>query len=190
MTGQRGSPVAEILPAEPAKLIVGALSGFPHAFEAARERLVERFGPVDIESEPIPFTFTDYYREQMGPGLLRKFFAFAELIDPASLPDVKIWTNRLEGELGPRISAAVPRPVNLDPGYITPAKLVLASAKDFSHRVYLRDGIYAEVTLHYERGGTFRSYPWTFPDYASCPDYHRFLLQARDACLRQLHSRA
>ena len=178
-----------IHPAERAKLVVGMLAASEHAFELARQALCGCYGPVDLESPIIPFTFTTYYDEQMGPNLLRKFLAFERLIDPAILADVKVRTNRLEGELAAWISTAVPRPLNLDPGYVTPAKLVLASTKDFSHRIYLRDGIYAEVTLHYEKGGTFRSWPWTFPDYKTSPEYHAFLAQARIRCLDQLRGR-
>ena len=171
--------MAEIRKPEDVKLIVGALSADTHPFDRAKETLCELYGPVDIESPLIPFNFTKYYEKQMGAGLLRKFLAFERLIDPEILPDVKIRTNRLAAELAADAGAEVPRPINLDPGYVTPAKVVLASAKDFSHRVYLRDGIYAEVTLHFEKGGTFRSWPWTFPDYKTSPEYHAFLLEVR-----------
>jgi len=178
--------MAQIKKPDAVKLIVGALSAYPDLLGRAGEALREMYGPVDLESGLIPFDFTRYYEKQMGAGLLRKFFAFERLADPAILPDVKIRTNRLEVELAGEAEAAVPRPINLDPGYITPAKLVLASAKDFSHRVYLRDGIFAEVTLHFEKGGTFRSWPWTFPDYKTNPEYHEFLLAARHKCREQL----
>ncbi|HUU68763.1 MAG TPA: DUF4416 family protein [Planctomycetota bacterium] len=180
--------MGHIHPAEPAKLIVGMLSAFTNGFDAARDELIRHYGTVDIESDPIPFSFTSYYEQEVGPNLLRKFLAFERLIDPAILADVKLLTNRLEAELAPAIAAAVPRPINIDPGYITPAKLVLASTKDFSHRIYLRDGIYAEVTLHYEKGGTFRGWPWTFPDFKTNADYHAFLLRARRRCVEQLRA--
>jgi len=182
--------MAEIRKPEDVKLIVGVLSAHTHLFDRAKETLCELYGPVDIESPLIPFNFTKYYEKQMGPDLLRKLFAFERLVDPAILPDVKIRTNRLEVELAAEAGGAVPRPINLDPGYVTPAKVVLASTKDFSHRIYLRDGIYAEVTLHFEKGGALRSWPWTFPDYKTSPEYHAFLLAARNKCLRQLKQAA
>ena len=175
--------MGQVHPPEPAKLIVGMLSAFPAGFDLARDALIRHYGPIDVESDPIPFAFTTYYDREMGPNLLRKFLAFERLIDPGILADVKLLTNRLEGELAPAITSAVPRPINLDPGYITPAKLVLASTKDFSHRIYLRDGVYAEVTLHYEKGGTFRAWPWTFPDFRENARYHEFLLEARKMCV-------
>ena len=171
--------MADIRKPDDVKLIVGALSADADLLQQAKHALCGLYGPVDVESPLIMFDFTAYYEKQMGPDLLRKFFAFEQLVDPAILPDIKMRTNELERELAACPGASVPRPINLDPGYITPAKLVLASAKDFSHRVYLRDGIYAEVTLYYEKGGTFRSWPWTFPDYKTSPEYHAFLLEAR-----------
>jgi len=74
--------------------------------------------------------------------------------------------------------AAVTRPLNLDPGYLTEAKLVLASTKDHAHRIYLGRGIYAEVTLHYQNG-RWQSHDWTYPDFQR-PDYHLFFSQCRD----------
>jgi hypothetical protein len=178
--------MAQIHKPQDVKLVVGMLSAYSAAFEKAQRALSGRYGPVDLESLEIAFTFTRYYEKEMGPNLLRKFISFEELIDPAILPDVKLFTNELEVKLAPEITDCFSRPINVDPGYMTAAKLVLASAKDFSHRVYLRDGIFAEVTLHYARGGTFRSWPWTFPDFASSRDYHAFLLRVRQRCVEQI----
>jgi hypothetical protein len=178
--------VAQAVEPDYVKLIVGALSAYPEAFERAMQALRGLYGPIDVESPPIAFDFTKYYEKEMGPGLTRRFFAFERFVDPALLPDVKLSTNRLEQEIAAALGGPVPRPINLDPGYVTPAKLVLASVKDFSHRVYLRDGIYAEVTLHFQKGGTVRSWPWTFSDYETSPEYHAFLLEARQKCLSQL----
>ena len=101
----------------------------------------------------------------MGPNLLRKFLAFERLIDPGELASAKVFTNRLE-EKSAGGGSDGRRAVNLDPGYITLAKIVLASTKDYSHRLYLADGIFAEVTMHYA-GGRFNAWPWTYPDYQS-----------------------
>ena len=102
-------------------------------------------------SDAFDFTETDYYTATMGTGLKKQFVAFERLIDPAALADIKRQTNAWEAEYAALGRHAEPRPLNLDPGYITPAKLVLASTKDHAHRLYLRDGIYAEVTLAYPR---------------------------------------
>ena len=170
---------------EPVKLIAGLLAGRAECLDAAAGRLVELFGPTDVVSEDMPFTFTDYYRRQMGPDLLRRFLAFRRLIDPGELPAVKCRTNAMEAELAKRFTDVV-RPVNIDPGVVELSKLVLASAKNFSHRVYLRDGVYAEVTLQYRRG-KWHSAAWTFPDYAS-GRYDAFLTAARSR-LREQSSR-
>jgi hypothetical protein len=146
----------------PVKLICSILAGAPGLLDEARAALIERWGPADFVSEVLPFEHTDYYAGEMGAGLLRQIVAFAGLIDPAALPDIKIATNELER----RWLEAGRRRVNLDPGYLTLAKLVLATTKDHGHRIYLRDGIYAEVTLRF-RDGHFQPWEWTYPDYGS-----------------------
>jgi len=173
----------------PAKLIVGMLAGRRGLLDAAAEGLAADRGPVDLRSEVWAFDFTDYYAEQMGEGLLRQFVGFERLICPSELVAIKRATNALEAAFAAErgTGAAPPRPLNLDPGYDTESKLVLASAKDFAHRVYLGEGIHAEVTLTYVRGA-WRSGPHTFPDYASGL-YDGFLTEARDRLRRQLRAK-
>ena len=122
--------------------------------------LCKYFGKTDFESEIINFNFTRYYQKEMGPNLKRKFISFAKLIDPAGLADIKILTNKIED----KFSINGNRRVNIDPGYIDLAKLILASTKDFAHRIYLSKGIYAEITLFY-KGNSFKSRDLTYPDY-------------------------
>ena len=112
----------------------------------------------------MPFDYTDYYTEEMGEKLLRKLISFEKLVEPLELIETKIFTNSLEEKFLHAENQG--RQINLDPGYITAAKLVLASTKDHVHRIYLGRGIYAEVTLKRE-GKTFRSWLWTYPDYGS-----------------------
>jgi hypothetical protein len=145
----------------PMKLLCGILSRRDN-LEAAKERLRAHFGEVDDEFPAIPFTYTDYYREEMGEGLFRSWVSFHGFVEPDSLPQAKLTTNRIEEEFARPDGT---RTVNLDPGLIDEAKLILASTKNFAHRIYLGHGIYAEVTLIY-REGSFRSLPWTYPDYA------------------------
>jgi hypothetical protein len=113
----------------------------------------------------------------MGSPLFRQFYLYTPPFNRERLPDVKLLTNRLEQEAAGQLDLGVERPLNLDPGYLSPSKLVLASTKDHAHRVYLRDGIYAEVTLYYQKK-SYRSWPWTFPDYAS-ETYIRIFNEAR-----------
>ncbi|MDY7010569.1 MAG: DUF4416 family protein [Planctomycetota bacterium] len=165
---------------ERVKLIVAMLSISRDTLVDAARRLERDFGPVDLSGEVTEFDFTHYYDEEMGAGLLRQFIALKKLITPDQIVAIKRATNDIEGEFaeGPN------RTVNLDPGYITESKLILASTKDFAHRIYLSEGIYAEVTLAYVHG-RWVSHPYTFPDYAS-GRYDEFLIQARDALRRQL----
>lgn len=144
----------------PVKLIMPMFTGHVELFQFAEDALVGHFGPVDYRSPRLPFDHTDYYEGEFGPGLQRQFIAFERLIDPARLVEIKHLTNALEERWG----QAGRRRINLDPGYISPSKLVLATTKNHGHRIYLGRGIYAEVTLTY-RNKTFRPWPWTYPDY-------------------------
>jgi hypothetical protein len=117
----------------------------------------------------------------MGTELKKQFLAFERLIDPAALAEIKQATNDWEADYVAHSSHAEPRPLNLDPGYITPAKLVLASTKDHAHRIYLRDGIFAEVTLAF-RQRRWQPLEWTYPDYRR-DDYQQFFTRCREYLL-------
>ncbi|GIX46947.1 MAG: hypothetical protein KatS3mg131_1158 [Candidatus Tectimicrobiota bacterium] len=123
--------------------------------------LCDLFGPLLLRSPAFPFTHTAYYTREMGPDLQRFFVAFAPLIAMSDLVWYKHRTNRLEACWA---GAGGQRRANLDPGYLSLAKVVLASTKDHAHRLYLGAGIYAEVTLSY-RQRRYRPWPWTYPDY-------------------------
>lgn len=146
----------------PVKLVISLLTGEPGLFAQAKTRLSNLFGPIDYESELLPFDHTDYYAAEFGPNLQRQIVTFERLVNPGDLPVIKRQTNDLEWSL----AREGKRRVNIDPGYISLGKLVLASTKDHGHRLYLGQGIYGEVTLTY-RQGRFRPWPWTYPDYAS-----------------------
>jgi len=145
------------------KLIAGFISSSEVFSNQAEEKLVEAFGGIDYRSKTIDFDFTKYYANEMGTVLKRYFLSFSKLIDPVRLAEIKIFTNEVEGGFAQR-APAFKRSVNIDPGYITDAKLVLASTKDYSHRIYLSKGIYAETTLFYQKN-TFQPLSWTYPDY-------------------------
>ena len=163
----------------------GLISARTEWLDEAAGALTESFGQADIVSETWPFDLTDYYDAQMGRPLLRRFVSFAELVLPDALVEAKLCCGAIEADFARRHAGAGPvRPVNLDPGYVEPSKLVLASLKNFSHRIYLARGVYAELTLMY-RKGAWQGLPWTFPDFAS-GRYDAFLTAAR-ALLRATH---
>ena len=165
---------------KPVKLFIGLLTAAPSLLPDIRRALETSLGPVESESGLMDFDFTTYYDSEMGLGIKRQFWGFRELVAPGQLPEVKLMTNGLEKAS----SAAGKRLVNLDPGYLTGARLVLASTKDFAHRLYLDRGIYGEVTLLF-RDGKFEPLPWTYPDYRS-GDYHRFFCDLRQRYLSQM----
>jgi hypothetical protein len=156
---------------------MAAFSRYAEAIQWAVDRSVGTFGPVVRRSPSFDFNETDYYEPTMGAGLKKVFLAFAKPFDPARLVEVKLDTNTWEQEYAALGHHLEPRPLNLDPGYLTLGKLVLASTKDFTHRVYLDRGIYAEVTLYYKHD-RWRHHEWTFPDYRR-EDYQQFFSECR-----------
>lgn len=172
--------MGEIQEPLPVKLIASMFTNEMELFERAKAVLIETFGPVDYESGLLPFDHTAYYRPEFGEGLMRRFVTFARLIDPGQLAEIKRWTNELEMEL----AVEGKRRINIDPGYVSSAKLVLATTKNRAHRIYLGSGIFAEVTLHYHKK-TFRAWEWTYPDYASSP-YIAIFNHIRGLYMRQL----
>lgn len=150
---------------QPVKFFVGVITGNLDLLSLLEVPLTKEFGPIELRSPVYPFDFTSYYEDEMGSGLLRQFIGFERLIEPQTLAAAKRFTNGLEAQIIQQ-TRPVRRPVNLDPGYLEQGKIVLASSKNYSHRIYLSDGIFAEVTLYFE-DKRWRSFPWTFPDYRS-----------------------
>jgi hypothetical protein len=154
--------MAEPRPVVPSLLVVAVFGRRPEALACAESRLHEMFGPIALASPTYQFNQTSYYEPSMGPELRKRLSAFAGLVDPGCLADLKLRTNALEGELA--TAFAEPRPVNIDPGLLSLGKFVLATTKDQAHRIYLRDGVFAEVTLRYQ-DKAFTPWPWTYADY-------------------------
>jgi len=156
------------------KLFVGMLSNDESLFIVVEDQLREIFGDIDFESPVWTWEHTRYYSKEMGEGLKRKFIFFEKPIDPGEISDIKVQANEIEKQF---LSIDGGRKINLDPGYLDSAKLVLVSTKNFSHRVYLDKGIYGEVTLIYS-GDNFQPLPYTFPDYKT-EDYLEVFKGAR-----------
>lgn len=154
--------MSELKEPKPAKLIMALLYSKGELLKPLINKLVERFGPIEWESPEFVFNHTHYYTEEMGEGLEKRLIGFIRLISPEELPEVKYFTQQLEKEWAQEGK----RRVNIDPGYLTLDRLVLATGKDAAHRIYLRKGTYAEVTLIYH-SGSFQPLPWTYPDYRS-----------------------
>lgn len=161
-------------PPNPVKLFIGVLYSDADLLAKARKRCEIAFGPIDWYSEDYPFDVTDYYCAEMGSPITRCFWSFANLIQPDQLPSIKLATNQIEEDL----AVEGKRKVNLDPGYLDYDKAVLASAKYNGQKIYLSDGIYADLTLYYQKGH-FYPYPWSFPDFKS-GRYERAFLRMRE----------
>ncbi len=148
----------------PVKTIIGVLTAEPKILPTVYKQLTHQFGPIDYKSPIIPFTWSTYYEKEMGHEIKRQFISFENLMHADTLGKKKQLTIQLEQEY--LKEGTTHRRVNLDVGYICMAKLVLASTKDNAHRIYLSDGIYAEITLRYYKK-TFQPWEWTYPDYRS-----------------------
>jgi hypothetical protein len=182
-------PMGAIRQFNPVKLFVGVLVSHTRLLPDVEQRLNALYGPIDHRSPVIPFDFTDYYEPEMGDIIDRVFFSFERLIEADQLPEIKRQTNQFEDELAPLLrtsSTSVKRPVNLDPGYIEQAKVILASTKNFYHRIYLGAGVFGEVTMHF-KNNTYQFFPWTYPDYQS-RDYQEFFLKIRHVFRVQLRT--
>lgn len=161
----------------PGKLILSVIYSSLGPMHDAVKEIEKKYGMVEFETDEIDFIHTTYYREEMGDNLKRKFFAFEKMVERDKLADIKIWTNKLEEKYGEKVDDYVFRRINLDPGILSLANLALATTKDFYHRIYLRDGIFCEITLVYEKK-KFKSFPWTYPDYTE-PEVIGFLNEVR-----------
>jgi hypothetical protein len=179
--------MAEPSTPDPVLLVVAAFSRHADALARGRAELEREYGPAGIVAEPFLFDETGYYEPTMGPGLLKQFLAFRDLVRPDGLAMIKLRTNALESQLAGLGRFPEVRPLNLDPGVLSLGKLVLATTKDQAHRIYLRDGIFAEVTLRYH-DGAFEPWPWTYADYRR-PEVHAFLRAARAYYRERLRER-
>ena len=158
-------------------LVVACFSRHLDALQWAQDRLTPRFGSIALTSPDFAFHHTKYYASTMGTGLVKRLLVFGSIAPADCLADVKRFTIELEEELAASGRFSEPRPLNLDPGLVQLGKFLLASTKDQAHRVYLRDGIFAEVTLRFQ-AGAFEVWPWTYADYRE-EAVREFLNQAR-----------
>ena len=167
-------------PPKPAKLVIGLFTRKQERMAAVAADLMECFGPIDLISPLFPFDFTTYYEKEMGSSLFRKIFVFKSLIQQDDLADIKLKTNAIET----KFSMDGLRQVNIDPGFLLMERLVLATGKNFAHRIYIGKCIYADLTLIYQKNG-YQPLPWTYPDYAQ-ESIRNFLILVRNKYMEDL----
>ncbi|OQX94577.1 hypothetical protein B6I21_09300 [candidate division KSB1 bacterium 4572_119] len=161
------------------KLLIAVLFSDEELLNAAKEKLHEKYGAIDFESQRFDFAVSDYYKPEMGWPIYRLFWSFEELINPKDIAPIKIECNEIEDQL----AIQGKRKVNLDAGYLDYDKVVLASAKYNWQKIYLDNGIYADLTLRYEKGNYF-PFPWSFPDFKE-GHYNKMLLRIRELYKQQ-----
>lgn len=157
-----------------AKLFAGFIFAKEETYLKAKLLMISAHGPADFESDELQFNSTEYYEKEFGKDLKRRFLSFKQLVWPQGLVKIKTNTDKLER----RLALAGLRRINIDPGLLSLSKVILASRKDYKHRIFLKKGIYAEVTLYYQKK-SFRPWEWTYPDYKT-PEYIRIFNQIRN----------
>lgn len=162
------------------KLVIGFLYHEREKYHKALELVHQKWGISDYQSQEYGFDLTDYYEPEMGKPIFRSINSYSMLISPGSLAEIKLATNEIEEEL----AESGKRRVNLDPGYLDYDKLVLASAKYNYQKIYLSEGIYADITMFY-RKGRYIAADWAFPDFKQ-GIYENDLLQIRHLYKQQL----
>ncbi len=171
---------------KPAKYFIALLSSSQEYLTGVENDLISVLGAIDCRSQTLRWEISPFYEKEMGPKLLRRFVSFELLRSPEELAEVKLATQRLEEKHRSSEIQLFGRTVNLDPGYLEAGKVVLASTKNASQRIYLRCGIYAEATLLYYEGG-FHGCSYTYPDYL-WPETLAFLMSLRSIYLKQLRA--
>jgi len=168
---------------DPVKLISSIFSPDKALIDKVIDDLSLHFGPVDWISPELFFDRTKYYAREMGWPLYRRFLSFLELVPADHLVEIKLRSNEIEKNH----LREERRTVNIDPGYISPERLILATGKNYVHRVYLTKGIYADLTLLFQRG-SFRQLPWTYKDYSD-PQVIEWLNGIRETYMGQRRER-
>lgn len=161
----------------PCVQLIAAFSRHETGLEWLWAKVAAQLSPIALLSPVFPFTESLYYRSTMGDTLKKQFAILAGWYDPADLAKHKLMMHEWESDLAKSFASDVERPLNIDPGYMSMTKLVLASTKNREHRIYLRDGIYAEVTLAF-RDQHWQPLPWTYPDYQR-DDFRVFFHEGR-----------
>lgn len=169
---------------KPAKLVIGLLLNQKSLVTEICADLEDSFGKIEMLSDWMDFNYTDYYAPEMGRPLYRRMLVFKSLIEQQALAGIKVATNEIEKHY----AVNGQRQVNIDPGYLLYERFVLATGKNYAHRIYIGEHIYADLTLIYERG-TYRPLPWTYPDYADTKMIS-FLTEVREKYGADLRSRS
>jgi Domain of unknown function (DUF4416) len=175
--------VARPQAADPVKLFVAVLWVQSEPLQSAMDSLRSNWGEIDFEGADYPFEITDYYESEMGRGLKRRLASFRQLVPPDSLSAAKHICNGIEDQA----SGEKGRLVNLDIGYLDHNKIVLASFKGAGQKIYLTDGVWADMVARYRRG-RYCAFEWTFPDFRD-GRYDHELIQIRQIYLKQLRDR-
>jgi hypothetical protein len=172
--------MGQIVEPSKVKLIAALLWNESASIEEVYRRLEKEWGKIEARSAEYDFIHTGYYKDEFGERLMKQFVSFERLVDINLMPDIKIRSNQLEDEF----VQGKNRVVNIDPGYIANAKLVMPTTKNLPHRVYIGKNIYADLQLIYKKP-SFQTILWTFADYKE-PFNLEFFNKVRERYMEQL----
>lgn len=175
--------MGEIKQPERAKLFCAIMYAESADIASVISDLENAFGKVETRGEKYPFTYTDYYTPEFGGNLYKEMVVFGSTVEQEKLAEIKRFTNSVEEKY---LAENGKRSINIDPGFVLPSKLILASTKDFSHRIYVGEGIYAEITFMFSRKGV-RFLDWTYPDYRSS-EVSGFFIKVREKYMSEMKS--
>ena len=176
--------MGKIKPFTPSKLFIGVIYNCEDFIKDLIKDLKKKFGTLDSVSEPMAFNHTKYYQKEMGTNLIKRFITIKKLWNPENIYKAKIITDQIENKYTTNNN----RNINLDPGALTLHNIILLSTKNFMHRIPLAKGIYAELTLIYnKKTNTYQEVPWTYPDYKT-NDYQNILITIRNNLKKELEN--
>ena len=155
------------------KLFIGIIYNKKEVLNSILPVLKKKFGEIEDKLE-YNFNHTDYYEDELGKKLKKYVIVFKKEINPELLPNIKLFTNSIEYKTNKRI-------INLDPGYLNKQKLILATTKERPHRIYLKNGIYADLTYLFKKNDCIilRN---TFPDFRE-KFVQEFFIKIKNTCI-------
>ncbi|MGM0381843.1 MAG: DUF4416 family protein [bacterium] len=164
-----------------AVFVVGLIGGRQIDYTDVSQQLADRYGEINFTAEAYPFNFTDYYNDELGADLQRRWLVFSEIFSSSEIVGRKKFCEQLEDQYRRADSS---RRINIDPGYVFGAKFVLSSRKNNAHRIYLGNEVFAEVTLLYKNGG-WKALDWTYPEFSTADRKIKWLNRARKSWLEK-----
>ncbi|ADG70401.1 DUF4416 family protein [Brachyspira murdochii] len=174
--------MSKVLKQSKAVLITALMYNDINIYNLALEKLINNFGEIEVISDEYLFSHSIYYKEEMGDTLNKRFIVFKNMIERDYISNVKRITDNIEREY---LDDKNNRKINIDPAILTLENFILVTNKNFTHRIYLKDGVFADLTLIYKKKEGYTELPWTYADYSS-DETKKFLKKIRELFYNRL----